>query len=237
MFWRKINLNTVKNLIKKYDKSEFSLIADGKKRSITYYDSNDDKIFKIRFALNLDFDLESKKIFELEFQNHLVLIIKSGIASIALFENRQLVDHKVFRAYMVRKKQGKSQIKYLKTKGKSRAGSRVRLQETLDFFENINQRLLKYFEEYRIDTIAFSCSQTLIPYFFQSKALTPFDKRDDRIYKIPKHIDSGTHENLLDVNNQLFESYLFVYNEENLDLDIMDKYDSFNPDEETEDNW
>jgi hypothetical protein len=237
MFWRKINLITAEKLIKNYEKNEFSLSIDKKKRTITYYDSNDDIIFKIRFALNLDFDQASQKIVELDFQNHIVLIIKSGIASIAFFENRQLIDHKVFRAYMVRKKQGKSQIKYLKTKGKSRAGSRVRLQETIDFFENINQRLLEYFKEYRIDTIAFSCSQTLIPYFFQSKTLTPFDKKDDRIYKIPKHIDSGTHENLLEVNNQLFECYLYVYKEEKLDLNHSDQNDEFDPDEGKEENW
>lgn len=237
MFWRKINLNTAQKLIKTYHKNEFSLALDKKKRTITFYGSNDDKIFKIRFAINVDFDQESKKIIPLDFQNHIVLIIKSGIASIAFFENRQLIDHKVFRAYMVRKKQGKSQIKYLKTKGKSRAGSRVRLQETIDFFENINQRLLEYFNEYRIDTIAFSCSQTLIPYLFQSKTLTPFDKKDDRIYKIPKHIDSGTHENLMEVNSQLFECYLYVYKEENPDLNHSDQNDEFDTDEGKDENW
>ena len=49
---------------------------------------------------------------------------------------------------MVRKKRGVSQIKHLKTKGKSRAGSRVRLAETEEFFENINGRLQDYFEEH-----------------------------------------------------------------------------------------
>lgn len=237
MFWSKINQNSAEKFVRKYENRGFSLSIDKRKRTITSYDSNDEKKFKIRLAINLDFEEESKKIIQRDFQNHIVLIIKSGIASIAFFENRELIDHKVFRAYMVRKKQGKSQIKYLKTKGKSRAGSRVRLQETIDFFENINQRLLEYFEEYRIDTIALSCSQTLIPYFFQSKTITPFDKKDDRIYKIPKHIDSGTHENLLEVNRQLFECYLYIYKEENPDLDFTDQNDEIKPDEEKEDNW
>jgi len=237
MFWRKINLNAAEKLIRQYEKRKFSLSIDKKKKTLTYCDSNDEKKIKIRLAINLDFEEESKKILQRDFQNHLVLIIKSGIASIAFFENQELIDHKVFRAYMVRKKQGKSQIKYLKTKGKSRAGSRVRLQETIDFFENINQRLLEYFEEFRIDTIALSCSQTLLPYFFQSKTITPFDKKDDRIYKIPKHIDSGTHENLMEVNSQLFECYLYVFKEENPDLNFTDQNDEIKPDEEKEDNW
>lgn len=237
MIWKKINLGSLENLIKKYEKKEFSFSIDTRKKTLTYYSSIDDKIFKIRLAINLDFEEESKKIIQRDFQNHIVLLIKSGIASIAFFENRELIDHKVFRAYMVRKKQGKSQIKYLKTKGKSRAGSRVRLQETIDFFENINQRLVEYFEEYRIDMIALSCSQTLIPYFFQSKTSTPFDKKDDRIYKIPKHIDSGTHENLLEINRQLFETQIYVYDEGNQNHDFTDQKEDIMPDEEMEDTW
>lgn len=63
-----------------------------------------------------------------------ILVIKAGQAVTACFHNGEMINHKVFRAYMVRKKQGKSQIKHLKTKGKSRAGSRVRLEGTRLFF-------------------------------------------------------------------------------------------------------
>ena len=37
------------------------------------------------------------------------------------FEGEELIEHKVFKTYMVRKKQGKSQIKHLKSKGKSKS--------------------------------------------------------------------------------------------------------------------
>ncbi|WP_373493112.1 hypothetical protein [Aquiflexum sp.] len=153
---------------------------------------------------------DENSLIKLEFINHIILLIKSGIASVAFFENTELVDHKVFRAYMVRKKQGKSQVKYLKTKGKSRAGSRVRLQETLDFFEKINSRLITYFEESRIDLIAINSSKILLPFLFESKSKTPFEKKDNRLYKIPKHIATATHENLLEVNEQLFSNAVFV---------------------------
>src|SRR5690554_6308628 len=79
--------------------------------------------------------------------SYVLVMIRSGIASVGYFEDGMNMDHKVFRAYMVRKKQGMSQIKYLNTKGKSRAGSRVRLAGTLEFFEDINQRLQVYFRE------------------------------------------------------------------------------------------
>ncbi|MDX5417808.1 MAG: hypothetical protein LPK09_01230 [Hymenobacteraceae bacterium] len=88
--------------------------------------------------------------------NYVILLIQSGNCALGYFENGKCLDHKVYRSYMVRKKQGKSQIKYLKTKGKSRAGSRVRLGETVEFFENINGRVQEYFEEHEVDRMAIS---------------------------------------------------------------------------------
>ena len=114
---------------------------------------------------------------------------------------------------MVRKKQGKSQIKYLKTKGKSRAGSRVRLASTVEFFENINERLQEYFKDNEIDLIAMSCSKTLIPYFFNSKVETPFDKKDERIFKVPKHIPLPSYEELMYVQKFLLHGE-FVFEEQ-----------------------
>ena len=51
---------------------------------------------------------------------YIIAIIQSGSAALAYCEGLQIIEHKVFKAYMVRKKQGKSQLKYLKTKGKKR---------------------------------------------------------------------------------------------------------------------
>src|SRR6187200_2123635 len=94
--------------------------------------------------------------------NYIILLIQSGNCAVGYYEDGQNVDHKVFRSYMIRKKQGTSQIKYLKTRGKSKAGSRVRLGETIEFFENINERLNEYFEDFEIDRIAISCSKILV---------------------------------------------------------------------------
>ncbi|WP_162426010.1 hypothetical protein [Pontibacter pudoricolor] len=144
--------------------------------------------------------------------NYVILLIQSGNCALGYFENGVNRDHKVFRSYMVRKKQGKSQIKYLKTKGKSRAGSRVRLGETIEFFENINGRLQEYFEDHQVQRIAISCSKTLLPYLFSSKVETPFDKNDPRLYKIPKHIHTPIYEVLLDANRFLQRGEL-IYEE------------------------
>ena len=126
----------------------------------------------------------------------LYITIESGNAAICMMEGKENVYHTTFSAYMTRKKQGFSQIKYLKKKGKSKAGSRVRLAKTVTFFENINETLTELLDEYEIDRIALGCSTTLIPFLFQSKVACPFDKRDPRLYKIPLHIPQSNYTNL-----------------------------------------
>lgn len=146
--------------------------------------------------------------------HYVILLVQSGSCAIGYFENGRNLDHKVFRAYMVRKKRGVSQIKHLKTKGKSRAGSRVRLAETEEFFEHINERLQAYFSKFPIDKLALSVSKILQPYLFNSKVPTPFDKRDPRIYKIPRHIHTPIYEVLLDTNRFLQKGELIFEDQE-----------------------
>ncbi|NDK57407.1 hypothetical protein [Pontibacter fetidus] len=171
--------------------------------------------------------------------NYVILLIQSGNCALGYFENGRNLDHKVYRSYMVRKKQGKSQIKYLKTKGKSRAGSRVRLGETVEFFENINGRLQDYFEDHEVHRIAISCSKTLIPYLFGSKVATPFDKHDPRLFKIPKHIHTPIYEVLLDANRFLQRGEL-IYDETQQAIvnELTAELGDFLPDDdETESNY
>jgi len=135
-----------------------------------------------------------------------ILLIQSGHSAMGLMDRDLLVDHKVISTYMVRKKQGKSQLKYLKTKGKSRAGSRIRLANTTRFFENINRRLQVYFENHHIERIAMSCSKTLLPFLFNSRVLCPFDKRDGRIYNIPKHVHRPSFNVLQNIRHFLIDT-------------------------------
>jgi len=141
-------------------------------------------------------------------RRYLMVMIQSGSAAIGVFENEVCLSHKVFSAYMVRKKQGKSQLKHLKTKGKSRAGSRVRLAKTLEFFENVNTRLQAHCEAYEFDRIALSCSKILIPHWFGSKVPVPFDKKDSRIYRIPKHLHQPNYEVMLGMQRFLLKGEL-----------------------------
>lgn len=178
---------------------------------INLLDEKDNEIIHFRLPIHLP---SPDKITTGESHvNYILLLIQSGSCAMGYFEDGINLDHKVFRSYMVRKKQGKSQVKYLKTKGKSRAGSRVRLGETVEFFENINERLQEYFDDYKIDRIAMSCSKILIPYLFNSKVATPFEKKDERLFKIPKHIHTPIYEVMMDVHKFLLKGEL-IYEEE-----------------------
>jgi hypothetical protein len=204
---------------------------DKEKYRLSFSAVNSKDQLYLRLPINLKYPFESTAENELPL-HYIILLIQAGNCALGYFENGKNLNHKVFRSYMVRKKQGKSQIKYLKTKGKSRAGSRVRLGETVEFFENINERLQQYFDEHQVHRIAISCSKTLMPYLYNSKIPTPFNKFDERIYKIPKHIHTPIYDVLLEANKFLLKGEL-IYEESQQDIidqllreaGISDSYD------------
>ncbi|UZD23202.1 hypothetical protein PBT90_07340 [Algoriphagus halophytocola] len=166
---------------------------------------------------------------------HLGLVmIRAGIACTGHFHEGLMQDHKVFRAYMVRQKQGKSQLKYLKTKGKSRAGSRLRLGESERFFEEINQRLQQYEENYAITTWGISCGKTLWPYFFGGETPPPFDKKDPRILSVPFHVQQPDFQTLQEIHQKVSGVHLIFSGkgEKVFDLNIIKPSI-----DQTEDDW
>lgn len=200
---RLIPLEKLSSLIKLFEEE---VIYDNEAHALLLSQESN---YKLRLPWQLDKDLSQTN-------NHFAIcLIQTESASVGLVKDGQLIDHKTFSTYAVRKKQGKSQIKYLKTRGKSKAGSRLRLANTINFFEHINERLTTYFEQYKIEKIGFSCSKILLPYLYTSKVKCPFDKKDERIYKIPKHLPNANYEDLLLVHKMLTKGELvFEENQE-----------------------
>ena len=168
---------------------------------------------------------------------HLAMVmIRAGIANTGYFHNGEMIDHKVFRAYMVRQKQGKSQIKYLKTKGKSRAGSRVRLGESELFFEEINERLNQYAANYPIDHWGISCSKTLWPFFFGASTPPPFDKKQENLMSIPFHVQHPDFETLQEIHRKV-NAYHVLFSEGSIEEfgDLLSSHS--NPEQEDSEDW
>jgi len=114
----------------------------------------------------------------------MIVLIQSGEACLARVIDGEIVQYKRIRKYMVRKSQGKSQIKHLKTKGKSRAGSRIRLAQTLSFFEEINTHLDRWFEESSPERIIYYVPKLLQNLWFDSKVKVPFELDEPMLRKV-----------------------------------------------------
>ncbi len=135
------------------------------------------KDFSVKDYLgNLDYGVGSQ----------LLILIQAGAAALGIWKDGELCQHKVITKYMVRKKQGKAQITYMNQKGKSRAGSRIRLRESMDFFVEINEKLEQWEEDIaECEQLLYSCTVRLWREVFVCKTPPPFDKNDERWRKIP----------------------------------------------------
>lgn len=213
-------LNALITFIKDH---ELLIEHEEKKNKLAVLTVEQEKIALLRYSIYQEFTNDSLFVSK-DFFNHIILGVRSGLAGVHCYENQELIDHKVFRAYMVRKKQGKSQIKYLKTKGKSRAGSRVRLGETKVFFEQIAERLQDYEDRLRIDKVFVSCSTTLIPFLFENNSFLKKSKTNQQIAKVPFHIQQPTHENLIKAQRQLTFNQLLIKQNQLFDSQHLKEY-------------
>ena len=152
-----------------------------------------------------------------ETPNYLIILMEAGQAALGNFEEGQIDSHKVIRKYMVRAKQGKVQLSHLKTKGKSKLGSRIRLAQSKEFFEDINEKL-KEWEVEDVDLIFYKSSIQLWNGLFEAANEPPFEKRDERLRKIPKDLPTPTYELLLEMNKFILEGELKIFKEEYEDI-------------------
>ncbi len=118
-----------------------------------------------------------------------IVLVQAGAAAMGFYRNGRLAKHKVIRKYMIRKSQGTSQIKYLKSKGKSRLGSRIRLKNSALFFDEINETLTEWNIAAHSETILLSLPIGLIHLLGSAHVPMPFEKKDPRVKKIPIDVD------------------------------------------------
>ena len=160
----------------------------------------------------------------LVFAPTLVILIQAGHAAVGYFEENELVLHKVITRYMVRGN-GKAQHTYLKTRGKSKAGSRIRLAQTLDFFEEINQKIDEWAIIDDCQKVLYSASIPLWNMLFESKVAAVFEKTDKRLLKIPLDVDVPNHAELLHIGEKMQEGQIrgFLNSANDLIINDLDK--------------
>lgn len=159
-------------------------------------------------AIDEDFESYVRSL-ESDEPSYVVILMRAGSASLGYYERGELRAHKVIRKYMVRMKQGKAQLTHMKTKGKSRAGSRIRLRESLEFFEEINEKLRVWFDGFGDPQLIFySMPVTFKSLWFGSDITPPFNSDDKRLTHIPFHVHQPDHEELVRIARLLATSVL-----------------------------
>lgn len=134
--------------------------------------------------------------------SYLLILIQAGHSAIAYFEEGEMLHHKVIKKYMVRGN-GRAQVGYLQTRGKSKAGSRVRLANTVSFFEDINEKLREWDVTDAATRILVSCGEKLRPLWFGSRITPPFAKDDPRLTKVPFDVQRPGADELVHIHKLL----------------------------------
>lgn len=134
----------------------------------------------------------------------LIVMVQLGAAAIGYVDEGEFLVHKAIKKYMKRQKRGRAQIQYLNTRGKSKAGSRLRLANTERFFEEINERMSDWGEMYDEPEFIFvSCTPNVWGMIHAADPKPPFDRKDPRIRKIPYDVPIPDFEQLQIISNRL----------------------------------
>lgn len=205
----------------KKDGCPLHLDMDEKKHSISGLNSDHAWVFELKLPLPMPaISAENRSLPHFldtipeEIPPYIILLVQVGAAALGYYSDGEAYDHKAIKKYMKRHKRGKSQISYLNTRGKSKAGSRIRLANTVSFFEEINKRLTDFEELYEAERILYSITPQLWGLMFGSKVNVPFEKKDKRLIKIPRDVHIPDFEEMEKINEIFKHGYLWLPTEE-----------------------
>ena len=135
----------------------------------------------------------------------LVLLLRAGSAAPGVWRVDELLLHNVTTQYVVRGN-GRAQTSYRKTKGKSRAGSRLRLRNAQSLLEETNDRLRSWEREVGgFARIHLAVPERLLADLYAADPSPPFAKSDPRLARIGMHVHEPRFEELLRVRRFLTE--------------------------------
>ncbi len=130
-----------------------------------------------------------------------VLLVRAGATAIGLWDDDELIAHKVIKKYVVRGS-GRAQSTHLKTKGKSRYGSRLRLQNHKRHLEETCERAVDWWESHgAFQRVLYSAPVRLWAELQSVTPELPFDP--DSATRIPLHVHDPTFEELKRVRRLL----------------------------------
>ncbi len=85
---------------------------------------------------------------------HLIVLLRAGSAALGWWEGDTLIAHKAFRRYVTRGR-GHAQTAHLRSRGKSRYGSRLRLQNAAKLLAEVVERQTQWVAAHGAPDLAF----------------------------------------------------------------------------------
>ena len=133
-----------------------------------------------------------------------VILLQAGAAAVGSWLDGRLVDSKVFKRYVTRGN-GRAQPTHLRVKGKSRYGSRLRLQQAEALLRDLCDRIDSWREQDGpADTIHWSCTPRLWDDLLaHDDPPPPFGRHDPRLRKIRLDVHVPGERELLRVRRTL----------------------------------
>ncbi|MEY3160939.1 MAG: hypothetical protein RIT25_930 [Planctomycetota bacterium] len=131
---------------------------------------------------------------------HVLLLLRAGASAVGWWDGLELVRHKAFKRYVVRGT-GKAQPTHLKTRGKSRYGSRLRLQNWERQLGETSERLGEWWREFGAPSRVFvALPVRLRAEFAAAEPQPPFAFDDPEVVPVPFHVHQPDHAELLRVH-------------------------------------
>jgi hypothetical protein len=132
-----------------------------------------------------------------------VLLVRAGAVALGCWEGDELVAHKALRKYVVRGN-GRAQATHLKTRGKSRYGSRLRLQNWRRLLAETNERLGELWQQSDPpDRVFWSAPVRVWADLLAAEPLPPFARDAACLQRVPLHVHRPDFDELLRVRTWL----------------------------------
>lgn len=136
-------------------------------------------------------------------ERSVVLLLQAGAMAIGYWDGDELLHHKASRRYVVRG-HGKAQPLHRRTRGKSRYGARLRLQNWKRLLAETNARLRDYWRDFGApERVFLAVPVRTLPELLAAEPAPPFVRDDPRLQRVPMHVHRPDFAELLRVRRWL----------------------------------
>jgi hypothetical protein len=143
----------------------------------------------------------------------LIVLMQAGATSLGVFEEGQPLDTKTIKKYVVRG-QGRAQPTHLKSRGKSRYGSRLRLQNARSILLETHDYLESWVGLYGDpEQLFYNCPTRLWSSLFEATAKPPIP-RNAAWLRIPRDLPAPTTALMLRTYDQLCHGRIVLRSDE-----------------------